>query len=156
MGASAVLRPRGLTLVELMIAIVVAAILATLAVPSFVELMQRQRLQSAASGLMADLQYARTEAQRRRSAVTLVHVAGQSDYVLTDGPAILKKVPLPPGVSMESTSIAFEPLRGLAATGGITLSSTGAPSLKVQLAETGRTHACSPDGRFGGMEVCEP
>ena len=52
----------GLTLVELMVALAVAAVLLTLAAPSFRDLILMQRLKSIHAQLVTDLQYARSEA----------------------------------------------------------------------------------------------
>lgn len=55
----------GFTLVELMITIVVLAILAGLAAPSFADLIERNRLAGAANEIVAAMQTARMEAIRR-------------------------------------------------------------------------------------------
>jgi len=55
-------RRQGLTLVELMVAVAVAAVLLTLAVPSFRDLILMQRLKSIHAELVTNLQYARSEA----------------------------------------------------------------------------------------------
>jgi len=53
---------RGFTLVELLIAVVVVAVLATLAAPSFRDLVLMQRMKGIHAQLVSDLQYARSEA----------------------------------------------------------------------------------------------
>jgi type IV fimbrial biogenesis protein FimT len=65
------LRQRGLTLIELLTTLALAAILLTLGVPAFNELMARHRVTTAANGLLADLQLARSEALKRGSRVAL-------------------------------------------------------------------------------------
>ena len=55
-------RSSGLTLVELMVALAVAAVLLVLAAPSFRDLILMQRLKSVHAQLVTDLQYARSEA----------------------------------------------------------------------------------------------
>lgn len=54
--------PDGFTLVELMVTVVVAAILLTIAVPAMQDLIASQRVRAAASELMTDLSYARVNA----------------------------------------------------------------------------------------------
>lgn len=66
-----VLRERGFTLVELMTAIAVMAILAAIAVPSFNTFINDSRLASQANELIGTLQYARSEAIRRNRKVTV-------------------------------------------------------------------------------------
>lgn len=62
---------RGLTLIELMVAIAVAAVLLSLAAPSFKQALGRSRLSSTASELTAAVQLARAEAIRSNRRVTL-------------------------------------------------------------------------------------
>jgi type IV fimbrial biogenesis protein FimT len=61
----------GFSLIELMTAIAVAAILMAIAVPSFTALINGSRLTSQANELVASLQYARSEAIRLNRKVTL-------------------------------------------------------------------------------------
>ncbi|MDE2395194.1 MAG: GspH/FimT family pseudopilin [Burkholderiales bacterium] len=56
---------RGLTLIEVMMALAVLALVATLALPSFAAMGERARLKSVAETLAADLAQARLEAARR-------------------------------------------------------------------------------------------
>lgn len=58
-------RQRGFTLIELMVVVALIAILLTIASPSFSELMHRNRLAGASNELIASLQLARSEANRR-------------------------------------------------------------------------------------------
>jgi type IV fimbrial biogenesis protein FimT len=60
---------RGFTLLELIIAIAIAAILITLAVPSFTTFLNSNRVTSQANELLASLQVARMEAIRRNARV---------------------------------------------------------------------------------------
>ncbi|WP_305073698.1 GspH/FimT family pseudopilin [Propionivibrio sp.] len=62
---------QGFSLVELMVVVAVLAILASLAVPSFQELIAAQRVRAAASALYESLLLARSEAIKRNSSVTL-------------------------------------------------------------------------------------
>jgi prepilin-type N-terminal cleavage/methylation domain-containing protein len=64
-------RPRGFSIVELMVAILVAAILVAIAVPSFRTTLQKHRLRVSADSLQAAVQYARTEAILRATYVSL-------------------------------------------------------------------------------------
>lgn len=57
-----ILRSRGLTLIELLTTMLLAVVLLTLAVPSFVAQMNRYRATIAANELLATLQYARGQA----------------------------------------------------------------------------------------------
>jgi type IV fimbrial biogenesis protein FimT len=57
----------GVSLVELMIALAVFAILIAMALPSFASWIQNTRIRTAAEGILNGLQYARTEAVRRNT-----------------------------------------------------------------------------------------
>lgn len=58
-------RAKGVTLIELMVTIVVLAILASLAIPSFQAMIEKRRLITAAEAIYSDLQFARSEALKR-------------------------------------------------------------------------------------------
>ena len=64
-------RPSGFTLIETMIVLVILGILATLAAPSFNELIEMQRVKAAAADLYMSLARARSEALKRNANVTL-------------------------------------------------------------------------------------
>jgi type IV fimbrial biogenesis protein FimT len=65
-------RAGGFTLVELMIALVVVAVVLALGLPGIMEWMQNSQIRTAAEGVQNGLQAARTEAVRRNSAVEFV------------------------------------------------------------------------------------
>ena len=75
---------RGLTLIELMIVLAVAALAITLAAPSFREMIQMQRLRAINAQLVTDLQFARSEgvARGRIARLNLGADATQTCYVI--------------------------------------------------------------------------
>lgn len=72
----AVSRNRGFTLMELLITLAVVAIVASLAVPSFQNMIATQRVRSAANDLVTSLNFARSEAVKRNASVTMTPAAG--------------------------------------------------------------------------------
>jgi type IV fimbrial biogenesis protein FimT len=61
---------QGFTLIEMMIAILIAAILISVGIPSFFDLIQRNSVSTASNELVSALLYARSEAVRQESDVT--------------------------------------------------------------------------------------
>lgn len=64
-------RIAGMTLIELMIVLAVMAVLLALAVPSFVDMTQRNRVASEINGFVGDLQFARAEAIKKGFPITI-------------------------------------------------------------------------------------
>ena len=64
-------RHAGFTLIELMIVVIVLAILASLAAPSFSDAIDRARLKSKVSGVVDVLEFAKSEAMKRSKNVTV-------------------------------------------------------------------------------------
>lgn len=78
---------RGFTMVELMIAVAVLAVLTAIALPNFTSFMRRNNVTAHANDLLADLQYARSEALTQRSFVSLcprAATAGEADQACAD------------------------------------------------------------------------
>ncbi len=66
----------GFTLIELLTALVVLAILATVALPSYQNFVLTQRVRGASYDLMTSLVFARSEAIKRNASVSMTQAAG--------------------------------------------------------------------------------
>jgi type IV fimbrial biogenesis protein FimT len=75
-------RPAGVTLIELMIAVALVAIIVALAAPSFRSMIQVQRLRGVQSQLVTDVQFARSEATRLRTPVRVRVQEAGACYIL--------------------------------------------------------------------------
>lgn len=71
---------RGVTAIELLIAMVILAILMTLAAPSFNRYVASQRLRSASYDLVTAMLVARSEAIKRNAPIDVVKVPGGTDW----------------------------------------------------------------------------
>lgn len=161
---------RGLTLIELMIAIAILAVLGTLAAAPMGAFFARQRVQAAAQHLVADLSEARHEAARRGQVLRVNFTQGSEwCYAITvdsaarcdniGHPAVLKRVGSKdhPGVTITMAQT-FE-LDGrtgaaLQAPAAVQLLSTGGDLLQVRMSRLGRPSVCSPDGAIKGVAHC--
>ena len=161
---------RGFTLIEIIIALAVAAIVLATAAPAFGALIEKKRLDGAASRLVADVQFARAEAARRHESVFLslhgtqsgcylLHTGALADCNCTDdgseicngGAQALKTVGLgltalrlaTPG---KSTYIAFDPVHGTSSpTNTLILTASSGRSIRVVVSLMGRVRTCSPN-----------
>jgi type IV fimbrial biogenesis protein FimT len=135
MRTAALLRPtdRGLTMIELAVAMAVVAILLTVAVGGFGGLFARKRAEGVASDVGTDLQYARGEAVARNQTVRVtlgtdcygIHTVGTSAGSCTaagTGGTMIKQYALSAGTNATMTRvpgnqlayIEFDPVRGTA------------------------------------------
>ena len=154
-------RQRGVTLVELLAVMTVAAILLGLAIPSFSEQLARRRLEGVANELSTDLQYARSQAVSLNLPATLAVVSGGSGYTITQDSAILKARTLPIGVTLTAappsvSSVTFDPVRGTAGDFAVAVDSLGtSANLRLSTNLMGRVQLCSPGTSLAGYKPCD-
>lgn len=73
-------RDSGFTLVELMVTLAIAVVLASIAAPSFQSMLASQRVQAATSDLLAHLMLARSEAIKQNRSITLLSPGGEDAW----------------------------------------------------------------------------
>jgi type IV fimbrial biogenesis protein FimT len=151
---------RGLSLVEMMIAVAALAFIASLALPAARGSLERQRLKTAAETLAGDLMEARYEAARSGQAVHVLARPGPDwCWAVSLQPACdcsqaqpcqLKTVRARefPGISLAQT----QPARFLP-TGALHAGAV-ATQLQVETSALGRSRVCSPVGRVSGYSGC--
>lgn len=170
-------RPAGFTLIELLVVFAVVGVLVALAGPSFSNLIDKRRTISAAEAIYAQLQYAKSEAQKQSRTLYLRGTTGsswcvgidQSDtcdcnvtdvnaanacYVLGDGSTkILKRLGASdyPGVSLTTANtITFEPVRGTVR------STTGSLPLALKVVSSKNRELELHATAMGSFRVCSP
>ncbi len=160
---------RGLTLIELAIAMVMLAMLLTMAVPSMSSWLARHRLRAAAQHLVADLGEARQEAVRLGRPVHVVVQAGEnwcyalalSDQADCHRPdaQILKRVGSNdlPGVRLTAAApLAFDGRNGASfgPAGYALWVSPRGEELMVRMSTMGRAALCAPQATLPGVTRC--
>ena len=128
----------GFTLAELIMVVAIFGILTAIAIPTFISMMPKYRLNGAARQIMGDLMAARMEAVKENTTVTVASINSHEYEISTASEK--KTIDIQTnyrGVTIRSfRNISFKS-RGTANTGSITITnSTG--SKKVTVAITGR------------------
>ena len=112
----------GYTITELMVTIAVIAILASLAIPSFIAWLPNYRLRSGAEEIQSTLQLARITAIKENSTVTVdFNTANETYRAEVDGQAI-RGGRMPAGIDIDSTDFVGDSVefnsRGIATAAG--------------------------------------
>ena len=168
--------PRGFTLPEALVTLALVALIALFAGPPLRALVDRWRLDAAATTLADDLQFARVEAVARNEPVHLsvlpdgdagtcwlVHTGPVSDCSCegrcTGEAAWLRQVDLPASRRLQlrapARSLHFDPQLGTCTPAGtFQLSNTSGAVVNQIVSIMGRVRSCSPDGVVGGHAPC--
>lgn len=147
------LKQRGVTLIELLVTISIAAILLTLGIPSFASFLRSSRVSGATNDLAAVLYLARSEAVKRGAAVTVCPDANSDStcdastdwndgLVVLANAAAIRRAAATPQVTITSSANSFVyDSRGVAAAGTINLVVGTCPERserQIDIAATGR------------------
>jgi type IV fimbrial biogenesis protein FimT len=156
---------QGLTLLEMMVALAIVAVLMTLALPSFGSMMSRHRLKAAAEQMATDLAELRMLAVQRGQPLHVnLNTGTQWCYALAVSSGCDCRVPQGcqlktvraadhPGVMLlEGQDLRIEPQPG--GSGGALLQSRDGATLRVGLSPLGRAKICAPAVAVPGFAPC--
>jgi len=156
----------GFTLTELMITVAIIGILASIAVPSFQDMIERNRLKEAVEGLKSDLMFARTEAIKRSTNLNVSILINGSSWCYgidddntacacgTAGDCAIKSIDASQfqGTTLTaSDSTVFSFRRGTASALGAIINTTHYAAT-VKVSNRGRVTICSAN--LGGYSAC--
>ncbi len=169
----------GFTLVELMVAIAIFAILATMAVPSFNSFIDKYRVKRAADTLSAFMINTKSEAIKRNATVRAVFQSAGAGATWCAGMTTANTCDCTVASSCQIDSadrlvrssdykdilltspndeamFSFSPLRGTVNSGNAQVQSAGGLQVRVIISGTSRIRLCSPSGigNVGGYPKC--
>ncbi len=150
--ARAAARCRGLTLVELMVAITIASLLLVAAAPSFSDYSNNSRLREGGTTLQTEALFAQSEAIKRNRVVRLVSAGGTLQVLEANDPnatTLLRQRTLAGGVTAANATVDFTPR-------GYPVDRSVAPSVDfvaaaIDLSLPGVT--CSSEQRCPGLRI---
>jgi prepilin-type N-terminal cleavage/methylation domain-containing protein len=139
----------GYTLIELIVVVAVAGILAASALPSWNKLLPFYQLDSSARQVHSELYNIKMRAATENVGFQLVYADGAAAYTVQRDSVALVTKPLPAGVIVTNAgTIAFSP-RGTASANRIRLRSSGGTCKQVVVSPTGRVRICKPSDCSG-------
>jgi type IV fimbrial biogenesis protein FimT len=182
MNRSASLCACGFTLLELLATLALAAVLATGAMPSLQDVLDRRRVEGTAAQLASDLQFARFEAVSHNRLVRVAvfgkpgvdagtcylvytgpsgacRCGGDGTVSCAEGAAPLRSTAFATGsglwVEANVTSLNFDPLHGTSTPAGVLkLSSLRGHAVQHVVNVMGRVRSCAPQGTMPGLRAC--
>lgn len=134
----------GYSLIELVITLSLAAILATIALPSWNKLLPSYQLDSSARQVHSELHSIKMRAAAENVGFQFAYADGAASYSINRESTLVATKPLPEGVIITNAgAISFSP-RGTASANRIRLRSSDGTCKQVVVSATGRVRTCKP------------
>ncbi|MCM3904648.1 MAG: GspH/FimT family pseudopilin [Pyrinomonadaceae bacterium] len=139
----------GYSLIELVVAVALAGILAAIALPGWNKLLPSYHLDSSIRQFQSELHNIKMRAAVENVGFQLVYTNGAANYTIQRDSAVLVTKPLPAGVVVTNAgAISFSP-RGTASANRIRLRSSDGTCKQVVVSPTGRVRICKPSDCSG-------
>lgn len=163
-------RNHGFTLIELLITLTVLAIFLVLAVPSFVDMVDKNRLVGATENLVSELRFAQMESVKRNKRIVVAFRSWNSGSnwcygIKEDSACDCQNTPAActidgaqkvtsnanySGIKMTnpsgSSSYTFSPVRSSLSSGNVEFTSAKGKVARAVMSTVGRIRPCSPSG----------
>lgn len=153
----------GFTLTELMITVAILGILTAMAAPSFSSALERRKIIAAAEAIQSDLRWARGEAIKRNTDVTVTFTPGAASawsYTITPASKTVNSAAIPDfenvalAENFNSDDTQFDNTRGTSNDAGTVTLTSSAGEVRIILSALGRARICSVGGDIGGYASC--
>jgi prepilin-type N-terminal cleavage/methylation domain-containing protein len=139
----------GFSVIELIVAVALAGILAAIALPSWNKLLPSYHLDASLRQFQSELHNIKMRAVAENVSFQLAYSNGAADYAIQRASAVLVTKPLPPGITVTNAgTISFSP-RGTASANRIRLRSSDGICKQVVVSPTGRIRICKPSDCSG-------
>lgn len=168
---------KGLSLLELMIAVAIVAIVVTLGAPAISDVQRGAALSGAVENVYFGMQQARSHAVRQSSDIQVDFTAGQNWCIGTtdqtdcdcavansctvDGVENVLRAQDFPGITLPALAFGTDNQTTFDGTRGLTLNNSGSASfsngtdtVRINLNEVGRVHICVVSGELGDYPPC--
>lgn len=153
----------GMTLIELLVTITILAIFAAIAIPSFIDMIDRSRVVGASDSALADFRYAQAEAMKSNKSVEITATEGSSwcfgigylgdncDCSNGSGCLLHRTSSQSKGIASLTANAAsdkftFNPRRNSANSGNFEFQSKNGKQIRVVVNSVMRIWVCSPAG----------
>jgi len=134
----------GFSVLELVVALALMAILAAIALPGWSRLLPSYQLDGSVRQVQSELHGIKMRAVSENTAFQLAYLADSSQYMIQSAGKVLATKPLPEGIVItKAGSISFSP-RGTADANRVRLRSSTGLCKQVVVSATGRVRTCRP------------
>jgi prepilin-type N-terminal cleavage/methylation domain-containing protein len=134
----------GFSLIELIVALSLMAIVAAIALPTWTGLLPSYQLNSSTRQLQSELHFIKMRAVSENIGFELIYRAGAAEYIIERDETPLVKKSLPDGILISKAgTVSFSP-RGTAGANRVRLRNNAGQCEHVVVSSTGRVRICKP------------